>query len=44
LVVHTPSLRRRLLPALAGAMLLLGATGAAARAEPYGELAHFGKD
>jgi len=42
LVVHTPSLRRRLLLALAGAMLLLGATGAVARAESYGELAHFG--
>ena len=35
---HTPSLRRRLLVAFAGAMLLLGAMGAAARAESYGEL------
>jgi len=41
-VVHAPSLRRRLLVALAGAMLLLGATSAAARAESYGELGHFG--
>ena len=39
---RTPSLRRRLLGALAGAMLLLGAMGAAARAESYGELGHFG--
>jgi hypothetical protein len=39
---QTPSLRRRLLPVLAGAMLLLGATSAAARAESYGELGHFG--
>ena len=31
---RTPSLRLRLLPAFAGAMLLLGATGAAARAGP----------
>jgi len=43
LVVHAPSLRRRLLVALAGAMLLLGATSAAARAESYGELGHFGE-
>ncbi len=43
-MVHTPSLRRRLLLALAGAaLLLLGATSAAARAESYGELGHFGK-
>ncbi len=35
---RTPSLRRRLLPAFAGAMLLLGATGAAARGESYGEV------
>jgi hypothetical protein len=41
---QTPSLRRRLLPAFAGAMLLLGAMTAAARAESYGELGHpFGK-
>jgi DNA-binding beta-propeller fold protein YncE len=39
---RTPSLRRRLLPAFAGAMLLLGAMGAAARGESYGELGHFG--
>ena len=39
---RTPSLRRRLLVALAGAMLLLGAISAAARAESYGELGHFG--
>jgi hypothetical protein len=39
-VSHTPSLRRRLLVALAGAMLLFGAMGAAARAESYGELGH----
>jgi len=39
---RTPSLRLRLLPAFAGAMLLLGATGAAARAGSYGELGHFG--
>ena len=42
-MVHTPSLRRRLLLALAGVALLLGATSAAARAESYGELGHFGK-
>jgi hypothetical protein len=42
-VSHTPSLRRRLLVAFAGAMLLLGAISAAvARAESYGELGHFG--
>ena len=41
--VAYPSLRRRLLVALAGAMLLLGAISAAvARAESYGELGHFG--
>jgi hypothetical protein len=40
---RTPSLRRRLLVAFVGAMLLLGAMGAAARAESYGELGHFGK-
>jgi hypothetical protein len=40
---RTPSLHRRLLVALAGAMLLLGAMSAAARAEGYGELGHFGK-
>jgi hypothetical protein len=40
---HAPSLRRRLLLALAGAALLLGAMSAAAHAEPYGELGHFGK-
>ena len=40
---RTPSLRLRLLLALAGVMLLLGAMGAAARAESYGELGHFGK-
>jgi hypothetical protein len=39
---RTPSLRRRLLVAFAGAMLLLGAISAAARAESYGELGHFG--
>jgi hypothetical protein len=40
---HTPSLRLRLLLlALAGVMLLLGAMGAAAHAESYGELGHFG--
>jgi len=43
LVVHTPSLRLRLLPAFAGAMLLLGAMSAAARTESYGELGHFGE-
>jgi hypothetical protein len=37
---RTPSLRRRLLVAFAGAMLLLGAMGAAARAESYGEPGH----
>ena len=41
-VSRTPSLRRRLLPAFAGAALLLGAMGAAARGESYGELGHFG--
>ena len=40
---RTPSLRLRLLPAFAGAMLLLGAMSAAARTESYGELGHFGK-
>ena len=40
---RTPSLRLRLLVALAGAILLLGAMSAAARAESYGELGHFGK-
>ena len=35
---HTPSLRRCLLLALAGAVLLLGAISAAARAESYGEV------
>jgi hypothetical protein len=42
---RTPSLRRRLLVAFAGAMLLLGlgATDAVARGESYGELGHFGK-
>jgi hypothetical protein len=40
---RTPSLRLRLLVAFAGAMLLFGAMGAAARAESYGELGHFGK-
>ena len=40
---RTPSLRRRLLVALAGAALLLGAMGAVARGESYGELGHFGK-
>jgi hypothetical protein len=40
---RTPSLRRRLLLALAGVALLLGAMSAAARAESYGELGHFGK-
>jgi hypothetical protein len=39
---RTPSLRRRLLVAFAGAMLLLGAVSAVARAEGYGELGHFG--
>jgi hypothetical protein len=40
---RTPSLRRRLLPAFAGAALLLGAMGAAARGESYRELGHLGK-
>jgi len=40
---HTPSLHRRLLPAFAGAMLLLGAMGAAARAESYGNWGTSGK-
>ena len=40
---RTPSLRLRLLVALAGAILLLGAMSAAARAESYGELGHFGE-
>ena len=40
---RTPSLRRRLLVAFAGAMLLLGAMGGVARGESYGELGHFGK-
>jgi hypothetical protein len=40
---RTPSLRRCLLVAFAGAMLLLGAISAAARGESYGELGHFGK-
>jgi hypothetical protein len=40
---RTPSLRRRLLVALAGAMLLLGAMSVSARAEGYGELEHFGE-
>jgi hypothetical protein len=41
---RTPSHRRRLLVALAGVALLLGAiSAAAARAESYGELGHFGK-
>ena len=38
---RAPSLRRRLLVAFAGAMLL-GAMGAVARGESYGELGHFG--
>jgi hypothetical protein len=33
-----------LLLALAGAMMLLGAISAAARAENYGEVVNFGKD
>ena len=40
---QTPSLRRRLLLALAGVALLLGGMSAAARAAGYGELGHFGK-
>jgi len=40
---RAPSLRRRLLVAFAGAMLLLGAMSAAARTESYGELGHFGE-
>jgi len=45
---RAPSLRRRLLSALAGAMLLLGPTGAAARGEAMGNrgtsLGNFGRD
>jgi hypothetical protein len=41
---QTPSLCLRLLLALAGAMLLLGAMSVSARAESYGEVGHpFGK-